>query len=476
MSDSNHRGPAPASAVPGGAPDDSFDVVVVGAGPAGYVCAIRAAQLGRRVAVVDRQWIGGVCLNVGCIPSKALLRNAELVHTITHRAADFGLTFDGFRADYRSAVARSRAVSAQLTRGIEFLLKKNKIELIVGEALFEGPQVVRVGDRRLDAANLVIATGSSSMVPPGVEIDGQAVQNSWQAIVDERLPNTAVIVGASAIGVEFATVWSAYGCQVTLIEMAPRVVPLEDEDVSKELNRQLRKRGIAIRTGTVASGVRASEDGKAVVTIGDEVLTVDRVLVATGIRPNSAGLEATGVTLDRRGYIEIDDRMATAAPGVWAIGDVTGKLALAHVGQAQGVVCAEAIAGHDTPTLSYIDMPRATYCAPQIASFGLTEAQAREQIGDHVATARFEFGANGKALGMGEGSGFVKLVSDARYGELLGAHLIGPEVTELLPELTLARANELTVAEIARNVHAHPTLSEALLDAVHGLTTGYIHK
>ena len=453
-----------------------FDVVIIGAGPAGYVCAIRAAQLGKSVAIVDKEWVGGVCLNVGCIPSKALLRNAELVHTITHRAGEFGLTFDGFRADYSAAVSRSREVSLRLTSGIEFLLRKNKIEVIRGAAVLDLPGAIRVGDRRIEATNIVLATGSSPMVPGGITVDGLAVQTSWQAIVDERMPESAVIVGASAIGVEFATVWSSYGCEVTLLEMAPRVVPLEDADISKDLTRQLTKRGIKIRTGVAATAVVATADGRAGVTIGDETLVVDRALIATGIRPNSAGLADAGVALDPREYVQIDDRMATSVPGLWAIGDVTGKLALAHVGQAQGIVCAEAIAGHATPVLSYLDMPRATYCSPQIASFGLTEAQARETIGEHVSTARFDFKANGKALGMGEATGFVKLVTDRRHGELLGAHLIGPEVTELLPELTLARANELTVHEIARNVHAHPTLSEALLDAVHGLVGGYIHK
>ena len=451
-----------------------FDVVVIGAGPAGYVCAIRAAQLGKKVAIVDRTWLGGVCLNVGCIPSKALLRNAELVHTMRHRAAEFGLHFDGFRADYVAAVRRSRAVSDRLTKGIAFLMKKNAIEVVMGDAVVSEPGVVTVGDRTLRATDIVIATGARAAVPPGITIDGSVVQTYGEAILDERAPNDAVIVGASAIGVEFATVWNAYGANVTLVEMAPRIVPLEDEDVSKDLARQLTKRGITIRTGARVDAI----DG-GTVHVGDTAIEADRVLVAAGIRPNSGGfgLEAIGVVLDGRGFVAIDDTMRTNVAGVWAIGDVTGKLALAHVGQAQGIVCAEVIAGHATVALDYEMLPRATYCSPQVASFGLTEAQAKERIGaDNVRVARFDFAANGKALGLGESTGFVKIITDGRYGELLGAHLIGPEVTELLPELTLARSAELTIDDIARNVHAHPTLSEALLDAVHGLTGGYIHK
>ncbi len=453
-----------------------YDVLVIGAGPGGYVCAIRAAQLGMKTAVVDRQWLGGVCLNVGCIPSKALLRNAEIAHILRERGGEFGFEIDGLKLDYGSAVARSRQVSDRLVKGVGFLMKKNQIDVHMGEAKLTASHSVSVAkeDGTTDthqAKNIVVATGASTAMIPGVHVDGERVLTYLEAILQERLPKSVVIIGAGPIGLEFATIWNSYGVDVTLVEMLSRVAPLEDEEVSKELAKGFARRGIKILVGTKVEGIDA---GKTEVKVnvsgsdGSQTLTAEQALVAIGFKPNSQGLglEDVGVKIDGRGNVEIDDRLATSVDGVWAIGDVTGKLMLAHVASAMGIVCAENIAGVETITLNYTMMPRAIYSQPQVASFGWTEAQAAEQ-GYEVKIGRFPFQANGKALGLGDYTGWVKLVTDAKYGEILGAHLVGPEVTELLPELTLSQMMELTPAEIARNVHAHPTLSEVLMEAAH---------
>jgi len=453
-----------------------YDVLVIGAGPAGYVCAIRAAQLGQKTAIVDREWLGGVCLNVGCIPSKALLHNAEVAHTLRTGGKELGFTLDGLKLDYGAAVRRSRQVSERLVKGVGFLMKKNKIEVLMGTASLEGAGkvVVTAADgaaKTVSAAHVVIATGARPAAIPGVAIDGQRVLTYREAILQVSLPESVVIIGAGAIGLEFATVWNSYGAEVTVVEMLPRIAPLEDEEVSKEISRAFNKRGIKTLAGTKVEAVEALKT-KVKVTVsgaeGKQTLEASQALVATGFKPNSQdiGLESAGVKTDGRGFIEIDDRMAASAPGIWAIGDVTGKLMLAHVGSAMGIICAENIAGAETTTLNYEMMPRATYSQPQIASFGLTEAQAKER-GYQPKVGRFPFQANGKALGLGDYAGWVKLIVDAKYGEILGAHMVGPDVTELLPELTLAQMMELTPAEIARNVHAHPTLSETLMEAAH---------
>jgi dihydrolipoamide dehydrogenase len=453
-----------------------YDVIVIGAGPGGYVCAIRCAQLGMKTAIVDKQWLGGVCLNVGCIPSKALLKNAEIAHTLRERGKEFGFSFENLKLDYAAAVKRSRQVSNRLTKGVDFLMRKNNITVHMGTAKLTAGDTVAVTDKdgkvsELKAKNIVIATGASVAVPPGWVVDGQKVVTYLEAILQEKLPKSAVIIGAGAIGVEFATVWNSYGVEVTLVEMLPRLVPLEDEEISKELTRAFQKRKIAALVGhkvqaleATETGVRVSVSGEA----GDKVIEADQALVAIGFRPNGRGLglEEVGVKLTERGAVEIDERMATNVPGIWAVGDVTAKLMLAHVGSAQGLVCAENIAQAETVKLDYEMMPRATFCQPQIASFGLTEAQAKER-GYEVKVGRFNFQANGKALGLGDYAGWAKIITDTKYGEILGAHLIGPEVSELLPEMTLAQAAELTAAEIARNVHAHPTLAEVLMEAAH---------
>jgi dihydrolipoamide dehydrogenase len=463
---------------------ESYDVIVVGAGPAGYVCAIRAAQLVQKVAIVDKQWLGGVCLNVGCIPSKSLLKNAEVAYTLRERGKEFGFSFENLRLDYGVAVKRSRQVSDRLVKGIGFLIKKNNIAVHMGTAKVIAKDTVAVTDKdsnltKLKSKNIVVATGASAMVPGAWKVDGEKVVTYLEAITQEKLPKSVIIIGSGAIGVEFATVWSSYGVDVTIVEMLSRLVPLEDEEVSAELEKAFKKRGIESLTGHKVEAVEATEMGvKVMVSANGEnkILEAEQALVAIGFRPNSKGLglEDVGVEISERGFVDIDEKMATDIPGIWAIGDVTGKLMLAHVGSAQGIVCAENIAGAETVILDYEMMPRATYCQPQIASFGLTEAQARER-GHSIKLGRFPFQANGKALGLGDYAGWVKIVVDEKYGEILGAHMIGPEVTELLPELTLARSMELTPAEIARNVHAHPTLSEVLMEAAHAAVGRAIH-
>ncbi|HSF81614.1 MAG TPA: dihydrolipoyl dehydrogenase [Anaerolineales bacterium] len=461
-----------------------YDVVVIGGGPAGYVCAIRAAQLGLKTAVVEKLWLGGVCLNVGCIPSKSLLKNAEVAHILRERGKEFGFSFENLTLDYGVAVKRSRQVSGRLTKGVGFLMKKNKIDVHMGTAKITARDSLQVTDEEgktseLKTRNIVVATGARATVPGGWEIDGEKVVTYWEAILQEKLPKSVIVIGSGAVGVEFSTVWNSYGSEVTIVEMLPRLVPLEDEEVSAELEKSFKKRGMKILTGHRVEAIETTKDGVKVKVSSQEgelTLEAEQALVAIGFSPNARGLglEEIGVNISERGMIEIDERMATNVPGVWAIGDVTGKLMLAHVGSAQGIICAENIAGAETVTLDYEMLPRATYCQPQIASFGITEAQAKER-GLEVVTGRFPFQANGKALGLGEGAGWVKLVTDARYGEILGASLIGPEVTELLPELTIAQMMELTPNEIARNVHAHPTLSEALMEAAHDAEGHAIH-
>ncbi|HWR67109.1 MAG TPA: dihydrolipoyl dehydrogenase [Bellilinea sp.] len=455
-----------------------YDVVVIGAGPGGYVGAIRAAQLGLKTAIVEKEFLGGICLNVGCIPSKSLLKNAEVAHTLRERADEFGFSFDNLKLDYAKAVDRSRKVSKRLVQGVGFLMKKNNIDVYTGRGKLESANkvVATLADGKteeLNTKNVILATGSYAAAIPGVKVDGEKILTFWEAILQTRQPKSVVIIGAGAIGMEFATIWNSYGVKVTVVEMLPRVLPLEDEEVSTELAKAFKKRGVEILTGTKVLGIETSDKGvKVKVSDGAAELTLEaeQTLVAIGFKPNTAdlGLEAAGVKLTERGFVEIDDRMATNVPGIWAIGDVTGKLLLAHVASAMAVICAENIAGVETRTLDYTMMPRATYSHPQVASFGYTEAQAKEK-GYQVKVGRFPFQPNGKALGLGDYVGWVKIISDEQYGEILGAHMIGPDVSELLPELTLAQNMELTAAEIAHNVHAHPTLSEAVMEAAHGV-------
>ena len=463
---------------------DIFDVVVIGAGPAGYVAAIRAAQLGQKTAIIDRRWLGGVCLNIGCIPSKSLLKNAEVAHTLRERGKEFGFSFENLKLDYSVAVKRSRQVSDRLTKGVGFLMKKNNISVYMGAAKLSSKTTVAVTDKEgkvteLIARNIILATGASAVVPAAWKMDGEKVITYQEAILQEKLPKSVIIIGAGAIGMEFATVWNGYGVEVTVVEMLPHILPLEDDEAANEVAKAYTKRGVRILAGHKVESVDTTETGVKVTVSSDgqtKVLEAEQALVAIGFRPNSTGLglEEAGIVMSQRGFVEVDDRMATNVPGIWAVGDLTGKLMLAHVGSAQGIVCAENIAGVETIKLDYEMMPRATYCQPQVASFGMTEAQAKQR-GYTVKLGRFPFQANGKALGLGDYAGWVKMVVDEKYGELLGATMVGPEVTELLPELTLAHMLELTPAEIARNVHAHPTLSEALMEAAHSAEGMGIH-
>jgi dihydrolipoamide dehydrogenase len=461
-----------------------FDVIVIGAGPAGYVAAIRASQLGLKTAIIDKEWLGGVCLNVGCIPSKSLLRNAEIARLLRKQGKEFGFSFENLELDYGAAVKRSRQVSSRLVRGVGFLMKKNNISVIDGNAKLSARNIVRVTGNEgqyqdITADHIIIATGASSITIPGIDVDGEKVLTYREAITQEKLPESVIIVGSGAIGVEFATLWNSYGVEVTIVEMLPRLVPLEDEEISTELAKEFKKAKIKVLTSHKVETISVSEAGVSVTVTGDAgsvSLEADQALMAIGFRPNVSdlGLGELGIDLSQNGAVSVDERMSTNIPGIWAIGDVTGKLMLAHVGSAQGIICAENIAGVSTTTLDYKMMPRATYCQPQIASFGITETEA-EQLGHEIKVGRFPFQANGKALGLGESGGWVKIISDSKYGEILGVHMIGPEVTELLPELTLAQMMEITPAEISRNVHAHPTLSEALMEAAHSIEGHSIH-
>ena len=454
-----------------------YDVVVLGAGPGGYVAAIRAAQLGLTTAIVEEKYWGGVCLNVGCIPSKALLRNAELAHIFTKEAKTFGISGEA-TFDFGAAFDRSRKVAEGRVAGVHFLMKKNKITEYEGVGTFTDANTLAVkkadgATETLTFSNVIIATGSSVRLVPGTSLSENVVTYEKQ-IMTRELPGSIIIAGAGAIGMEFAYVLKNYGVDVTIIEFLDRALPNEDADVSKEIAKQYKKLGVNILTSTKVESV--DDQGSQVVVKytgpkGAGEITVSKVLMSIGFAPRveGFGLEKTGVALTERGAIAIDDYMRTNVPGVYAIGDVTAKLQLAHVAEAQGVVAAETIAGAETQTLGdYRMMPRATFCQPQVASFGLTEQQAKDE-GYDVKTATFPFSANGKAQGLGDAVGFVKLVSDAKYGELLGGHLIGPDVSELLPELTLAQKWDLTVNELARNVHTHPTLSEGLQESIHGL-------
>lgn len=455
-----------------------YDLAILGAGPGGYVAAVRAAQLGLSVAIIEERYWGGVCLNVGCIPSKALLRNADLAHTFTHKADLFGISGD-VHFDFGSAWDRSRKVADTHVKGIHYLMKKNKVTEYEGRGSFTGPNAITVtkADGQAEEVtfdNAIIATGSKVRLLPGVELSQNVVTYEEQ-ILTRELPKSIVIVGAGAIGMEFAFVMTNYGVKVTIIEFLDRALPNEDADVSKEIARQYKGYGVDILTSTKVETVVDSGDKVTVTYTAKDgtqgSIEADKVLMSIGFAANveGYGLESTGVKLTDRGAIDIDDHMRTNVPHIYAIGDVTAKLQLAHVAEAQGVVAAETIGKAETMTLGdYRMMPRATFCSPQVASFGLTEQQAID-AGYDVKVAKFPFSANGKANGLGEPIGFVKLIADGEHLELLGGHLIGPDVSELLPELTLAQKWDLTALEAARNVHTHPTLSEAVQEAFHGL-------
>ena len=452
--------------------------------------AIRAAQLGLKTAVIEKQYWGGVCLNVGCIPSKALIRNADIAHILTHDAKTFGISGENISMDYTTAHKRSRKVSSGIVKGVHYLMKKNKITEINGFGSFTDANTVEITDgddacKTVTFDNAIIASGSVVKSLPGVEIGGNIVSFEEQ-ILDENAPKSMVVIGAGAIGMEFAYVLANFGVDITVVEFMDRVLPNEDKDVSKEIAKQYKKLGVNLKTGHKTTAVRDLGGDKGVevdIESADgsksETIKADRVMVSIGFAPRveGFGLDKTGVKLTERGAIDIDERMRTSVPHIYAIGDVTAKLQLAHVAEAQGVVAAETIAGAETQELGdYQNMPRATFCSPQVASFGYTEEAARkqaEETGREIKVASFPFSANGKAMGLNEGVGFAKVIVDAEYGELIGGHLVGPDVSELLPELTLAQRFDLTAEEIGRNVHTHPTLSEAIKEAAEG-TMGHM--
>jgi dihydrolipoamide dehydrogenase len=457
-----------------------FNVLVLGAGPGGYVAAIRAAQLGQSAAVIEEKYWGGVCLNVGCIPSKALLRNAELAHVLAHEKDKFGIEGDATMS-YGPTHKRSRQVSAGIVKGVHFLMKKNKITEIDGWGTLlgvqDGKQAVEVRDKggntsTVTCDNLIIATGAQTRLIPGTELSERVVTYEEQILTDE-LPGSIIIAGSGAIGVEFAYVMKNFGVDVTIVEFLDRMVPTEDADVSKELAKHYKKLGVKVLLSTKVEGIDDSGDQVKVTVSKDgkeEVLETDKVLQAIGFAPrvDGYGLDKAGVELTDRGAIAVDGRGRTNVENVYAIGDVTGKMMLAHAAEAMGIVAAETIAGAETQEINFDMIPRATYCQPQVASFGYSEQQAKDK-GYDVKTSTFPFSANGKAQGLGEAVGFVKVVADAEHNEIIGAHLIGPDVTELLPVLTLAQQWDLTADEVARNVFAHPTLGESVKEAIHGI-------
>ncbi|HEU4566343.1 MAG TPA: dihydrolipoyl dehydrogenase [Gemmatimonadaceae bacterium] len=454
----------------------SYDVIFLGGGPAGYVGAIRCAQLGLSTAVVEREGLGGTCVLWGCIPAKALLESASLANKV-RKAQEFGVTVGEVQYDYGVAMKRSRAVSSQNSKGVEFLFKKNKVAWIRGTGRLTAKNAVTVTtqdgkEERHDAKKaVVIATGSRVKGLPqiGLELNKSTVLSSDEVLVAEQAPKTMAVIGAGAVGCEFADVFNAFGTQVTLIEALPSLLPLEDAEVSAELARAFKKRKIDVLTGAKISNVKVGKDSVSMtVEAGGEKrdLTVDRVLVAAGRAPNveSAGLKELGVQLTERGFVKINERFETSVPGVYAIGDVAGPPMLAHKGSREGYVLAEQLAGGHPHPVNYANIPNATYCHPEVASIGLTEQQCKERKLEYKV-GKFPFSANGRARTSGETEGFVKIIRDAKYGEILGAHIIGSHATELIHELAVARENEFTVEEVDLAVHAHPTLSEAVAEA-----------
>jgi len=453
----------------------TYDLVVIGSGPAGYPAVIRAGQLGLKTAIVEKEYLGGVCLNVGCIPTKALLRNAELAGIVSRRAKEFGLGFDNLTLDYEAAFRRSRKVSERLVKGVDLLLKKSGAETFRGRAVLESPRRVRVEPAQgepllLKAGKIIIATGARPRVLPGLKTDGKRIITYIEAILSPALPKRAVIVGGGPIGVEFAAIWRSYGVEVTIVEIFDRVLPGEDPEVSAVVARSLKREGISLLTSSrVERAEKTSSGVRATIAAPEGVREIEAgwLMAAAGFQPNAEGLglEEAGIKLTGKdGFIAVDGKMETSAPGVFAAGDVTGKLMLAHAATAMGLAAAEAAAGETPEPIDYRMIPRGVYSRPQTASFGFTEDEAR-RAGREIKIGKFPFQANGKALGLGEREGFVKIVAEEKTGKILGASLAGPEVTELLGELTLARRAGLTLEDIAANIHGHPTLSEAVGEA-----------
>jgi dihydrolipoamide dehydrogenase len=450
----------------------AFDLAVVGSGPGGYVAAIRAAQLGLRVAVIEADRLGGVCLNWGCIPSKALLTGAELVETLRQHGETFGVTANGLTLDYGKLIDHSRATADRLNRGVASLFKKNKIEWVQGRGRLASPTSVAVSgasERVIDAAHVLLATGSTEWAPPSIPIDGVRVLTSREALESRRVPERLTIVGAGAVGLEFAYVYAMYGAKVTIVEMVDQVLPGADVEVAQTMARELKKKGIELRTGTKFEQLKIEGSGvRVTVSKGgaSEELACDQVLVAIGRRALSAdlGLEAAGVTTDARGFVEVGPDFRTSAASVSAIGDLIGGPLLAHKASEQGIQAVELIAG-ERKRAHLGAIPFCIYTQPQVAWIGMTEREARERFGGELRVGRFPFTASGKAIASGHTAGFAKILAEPKHGEIVGAHLVGHGATDLIAELGLAMTLEATTAEVAATCHAHPTLSEAILEA-----------
>jgi dihydrolipoamide dehydrogenase len=442
-----------------------FDLVVIGAGPGGYVAAIRAAQLGMKVAVAERGKPGGVCVNWGCIPSKAILSSAGMFEDMKN-AASYGIRCQGVEADYGEVIRRSRKVADRMSRGVAYLFKKNNIELVPASAKVTSPTTVRVGEEELSARNILVATGTSVRGLPGIEPDGGVIITSDDALAQEQLPRSVTVLGGGAVGVEFAYIYRAFGAEVSLVEMEDQILPRTDREVAEALSKSLRKKGIRVLTSAPAKGydkggrtLTVTRDGK------EETLVADKLLVAVGRKVLSAdlGLEACGVEIDR-GIVKVDDRLRTSCPTIWAIGDVTGGMMLAHKASAEGVAAAEAIAGMDSRRPDPDRIPACVYCRPEVATIGLSEEEAKRR-GVECKVASFPFTALGKAVASGHTEGFVKMIAEAKYGEVIGCHILGAGAPDMIGEMSLGRTLEATFREIGRTVHAHPTLPEAIREA-----------
>lgn len=450
------------------------DLIIVGGGPGGYVAAIRAAQLGMQVTLVERAALGGICLNWGCIPTKALLRNAEIYH-LMQKGAEFGLHCDNLRFDFPQIIARSRQVADRLAKGVAFLMRKNKVQVVQGSARLAGAGAVSVHDAdgnataTLNAPNIILAAGARPRELPGLPFDGSQVISSTEAMLLQDVPESLAIVGAGAVGVEFAYLYNTFGSRVTLIEMLPQVLPVEDREISAALQKALTEQGIDVFVESRVDGAEPEGSGlrlQVATPQGAQAVQADKVLVAIGVQGNveGLGLDAAGVAVER-GFVPVDAHCRTNVPGIYAIGDLNGQPCLAHVASAEGIAAVETIAGQDHPGVNYDNIPGCTYCHPQVASVGLTE-QAAQEAGRNIRVGRFPFAASGKALAVGDSEGMVKVIFDADSDELLGTHIIGAEATDLIAEAGIARTLETTHYEVLNTVHAHPTLSEAIMEAV----------
>ena len=460
----------------------NYDLIVVGSGPGGYVTAIRASQLGLKTAVIEKESIGGICLNWGCIPTKALLKSANVFEYINH-AADYGISVKEGKADFEAIVKRSRGVADKMSGGVKFLMKKNKIDVLMGTGKIKAGKKVDVTDDKgktieYSAKNIVLATGARSRKLPNLIQDGKNIIGYRDAMVLPKMPNKMVVVGSGAIGVEFAYFYQTMGCEVTVVEFMPNIVPVEDEEVSKQLERSFKKQGIKIMTNSSVESVDTSGKGCKVTVKtkkGEEILECDVVLSAVGIEANieNIGLEEVGIVTDK-GKVLVNDFYETNIPGYYAIGDIIPGPALAHVASAEGITCVEKIVGENPDVIDYGNIPGCTYCSPEVASVGMTEAAAKE-AGFELKIGKFPFSASGKASAAGMNDGFIKLIFDAKYGELLGAHMIGGNVTEMIAEIVAIRKLETTGHELIKTIHPHPTMSEAIMEAAAAAYGEVIH-